>query len=158
MDTKLLLLLFLAPFILFTSCNNDDDGMKKLDPEGDCFTALVDGDFFNSDNVTGTDAGFVLTVGATLGTADVQIFGLSLFTQDVGTYEITAMGGADVTATYAEGPLQTPTQYAALSGSLTITEHDMANQRIKGNFAFEGTGPNNMTVTITEGVFDLGYD
>ena len=158
MKPKLLLFLLLLPLALFTSCNKDNEDMSKRDPDGDCFTARVDGDFFNSDNVTGTDAGFVLSSGATLGTADVQIFGLSLLVRDVGTYDITAMSGAEVTATYAEGPLQTPTQYAALSGSLTITEHDMATQRLKGNFAFEGTGPNNMTVSVSEGVFDLTYD
>ena len=158
MPSKYLLLLYIFSLALLSSCNKGDDGLAKLDPEGDCFTAMVDGAFFNSDYVTGTDVGFVLTIGATLGTSTVQIFGLSLFTTDVGTYDITAMSGADVTATYAEGPFQTPTQYAALTGSLTITEHDIAAQRIKGSFAFEGTGPNNMTVTVTEGIFDLGYD
>ena len=140
--------------LFFTTCKKTDDNPSdKLDPEGECFTALVDGQAFNSDNVVGTDFGTLLNIRADFGVANFQSFGFNLVNRDIGTYDIPS----EVVAEYSEGPLTDQVLYTGESGSLTIQEHDLSAKNIKGIFNFEASDTTGLSVTITEGYFDVKY-
>ncbi len=160
MKIKHLFLPLLVLAVVSFGCNKDsDDEPEKLDPEGDCFTAYIDGEFFNSDNVLGTEV-LGLTISATFGTTNLQTFGFNLFNTNVGTYTFTPQTGTEATAQYSEGSLLSPDIYFSDGGTITITEHDEAGKRIKGTFSFEGinTIDQTMTIEVTDGIFDLGYN
>lgn len=147
---------FLLLGISIMSCNKDDEETpEKLDPQGDCFTAKIDGELFESDNVTATSLGLFMSVGATFGTTDVPTFGLTLLNTAEGTYSFT--GQAEVVGTYSPGALTSTVIYGSTSGSLTITENDTSDKRIKGTFNFTGEGDAGATIQVTEGLFDVGY-
>jgi uncharacterized protein DUF6252 len=140
--------------LALASCKKDE--VNNCDPDGDCFSAKIDGVLFESDNVTGTLVIFdVISIGATSGTNPVPTFGLFLITTAEGTYSFSTPD--DVTAEYSPGALTSTTLYGATSGSLTIQEHDTASKRIKGTFNFEGDDGNGGKIQVTEGFFDLGY-
>ena len=154
MKNHLLCLCLALACLATSSCKKDED--DKLDPEGDCFTAKVDGQMFESDNVTGTLAIFdLITVSATSGNGPVPTFGLTLVTTDVGTYSFAAQ--SDVVGLYAPDPLTSSEEFGATSGTLTIQEHNAASKRLRGTFSFEGTNIDGETIQVTEGFFDLGY-
>jgi len=157
MKTRFLHFSLTLILLSISNCNKSDEGPTKLDPEGDCFTAVIDGQAFNSDNVTGTDTGLLLTIGATLGTTTLQTFGINLTNTAAGTYPISIQPGTQVIAQYSEGPLTSQTIYAGVSGSLTIEEHNTSEKRIKGTFSFEGDDSTGNMVSITDGIFDLKY-
>jgi Family of unknown function (DUF6252) len=159
MKTKTLLLSLALLTIFASACNkNKDNDIQKLDPEGDCFTAKVDGVLFESDNVTGTNTSLVLVIGATSGSTTLQVFGINLINTNVGTYAISVQSGAEATATYAPSSLSLPVLYVGTSGTLTISEHDTIEKRIKGTFSFEGDDGAGGTISVTEGLFDLRYN
>ncbi len=75
-------------------------------------------------------------------------------TVKAGTYSLSSIG--DYTAQYNPN---SSTFLGAVSGSLTITEHDPVGKTIKGTFNFEAeelTNPANKA-SITEGVFNVTY-
>lgn len=149
------ILLFMA-CILAISCNNgDDDPSGKGDPEGDCFTAKIDGELFEADNVKGTEIFSIINIGATYGTTEVPTFGVNINSSTSGTYELGSQ--TDVTAFYAPAALNSTEQFAAVSGSLTIEEHDLGFNTIKGTFNFTGRNADGETIEVTEGFFDLTY-
>lgn len=159
MKIKLPLFLLLLTSLLFSNCKkNNDDDMQIPDPEGDIFSCYIDGRFYNSDNVTGIDVGF-LQIGATLG-AEVESFQLVLVDLNPGTYSITAGSGAEVTMAYYVSAIDPMTlSYVGTSGTLTIEEHDASAKRIKGTFSFVGEQAQNQSITtsITNGKFEVKY-
>lgn len=139
--------------LLFVCCNKDDS--SKLDPEGDCFTAKVDGVLFESDNVIGNQVFASIAISATQGVTDVPTFALTLTATAEGTYSFDSPN-LEVTSFYT--PVAgLPNIYGATTGSLTIEEHDPAAKRIRGTFNYEGINGNGEAVQVTEGFFDLVY-
>lgn len=144
----------------FLSCNNNDDQPEKADPEGDCFTAKIDGELFESDNARGTyltGSVDIMTLSATSGITDLPTFGISILAGSEGTFDILAQNGADVTATYSPAALTSTVIYGSTSGSMTISEWNTTDKRISGTFNFEGVNGDMETIQVTEGFFDIGY-
>ncbi|UZO81517.1 DUF6252 family protein [Aquimarina sp. ERC-38] len=86
-----------------------------------------------------------IRITATNGAQDIEI----VFSVDAipGTYDLT--GSGDYSATYGNNKEKS----AAISGTLTIVEHDKETKCINGIFEYETASG----VRVTEGVFDYGY-
>ena len=147
---------FLFPALLvlaLASCKKDNS--NNCDPQGDCFSAKIDGAQFNSDNVTGTAIFGAVNIGATFGTTTVQAFQVALSNTATGTYDLSTP--TDAIVDYYPSALNGEV-YSSSSGSLTIDSHDIAAKKIKGTFSFEGTNPaSGATISVTAGMFELTY-
>lgn len=150
------LLLMMISFTVL-SCSKDDDD-NKLDPQGDCFTAKIDGASFESDNVTGSLFGGLLNIGATFGTTNVPTFGLNIWADSEGTFDIVPSSGTTATAQYSPAAAANATDsYLGSSGTLVIEDWDKSNKTIRGTFEFEGINSDGETISVTDGFFDLTY-
>lgn len=158
MKVKFLFYSLVLSALFISSCNKDDDP-EKLDPQGDCFTAKIDGAFFNSDNVTGTRA-FNIIINASFGTTTVQTFAINIFDPNItaGTYPIAAQTGTIITIQYMPSSLTSSTEFSSTSGTLIVEEHNVSEKKIRGTFNFEGEDTQGNPVSVTEGVFDVKYD
>jgi uncharacterized protein DUF6252 len=139
--------------LAFVSCKKDE--INNCDPDGDCFSAKIDGVNYEGDDVSGYQVFASIIIGAKSGTNPAPIFDLTLIATSAGTYAFDTQ--SDVVGFYTPDPLGSTDQYVATSGTLTIQEHDTAARRIKGTFSFEGDNTNGETIQVTEGSFDLGY-
>ena len=166
---KFLSLSSLALFVslLFFGCNSDDDGPPKLDLEGDCMTATINGEFFNGVDVTVTELvvgeSIFLTGGMTdPANGEAKTLGITIARTDlegpipVGTYDVEDSIGA-ISGQYIEGPIAMPTSYELNSGTLVILTHDTTAKRIEGEFDLEGADIGGNAISITDGYFDIKY-
>lgn len=114
--------------------------------DGTVFDASVVSGLVSSGNltITGSDAMGQKAIGLTI-PADIT----------PGTYDLGTPGLSIYGAQYN---LDSNTFLSAASGTLTISEHQVADKIIKGTFSFEATdlaGPD--TASITDGSFELTY-
>ncbi|MBP2831741.1 hypothetical protein J8281_06025 [Aquimarina sp. U1-2] len=72
-----------------------------------------------------------------------------VFPSNVAAGEYSLTGSGDYSATYSERKDKS----SVVSGSLVITQHDLASKCISGTFEFETRSG----AQITEGIFDFGY-
>lgn len=162
---------FLALFvaILFLGCGNgDDDGpAPKLDPEGDCMTATIDGEFFNGEDVkvTALPVGESITLSGIINNlTDGEIKTLTInivrtTTEGpipVGTYALEDSFG-NLTGQYVDGPIIMANNHAYTMGTLVILTHDTTAKRIEGEFSLEGEDADGNASSITDGYFDIKY-
>lgn len=168
MKLSTLFSLALLTSFLFLACNNDDDQQpEKLDPEGDCMTATIDGEFFNGEDVKVT----VLPVGESITLVGIinNLTTLELKTLTINIVRTTTEGPippgtyllednfGNITSQYVDGPLTTPTNHGYAMGTLVILEHDTTAKRIEGEFNLEGEDEDGNASSITDGYFDIKY-
>ncbi len=154
-----ILLCFLSiSSLAFFTCNDDDGGPSKLDPEGDCFTAKIDGELWEGESISGMRLMFgsdQINISATKPTAELPTFSISIFQLMEGTYTFGTIDN-EVSGQYTM--LSPITNIGAVSGSLTLSTFDEINKRVEGVFNFEGEGGNGEMISVTEGFFDIGYE
>ncbi|KGO91903.1 DUF6252 family protein [Flavobacterium subsaxonicum] len=123
-------------------------------PTNNSFFAKLDGADFIPTNITGYVAMDRISLVGRRG--PVENIGITVPSNITnGTYEISMFG--NYVGIYILDSSTTGT-FGANSGTLTITEHDTANNRIKGTFSFTATMfTSNDTHQITAGTFDVGY-
>ncbi len=167
---KFLKLSFLALFVsvLFLGCNSgDDDAPPKLDPEGDCMIATINGEFFNGEDVsvavfpvgeTITLSGIVPdVVNGEIKTLTITITRTSMEGPiPVGTYSVTD-NFPDIAGQYVDGPITMPNNFGLPMGTLEILTHDTSAKRIEGEFVLEGEDADGNPISITDGYFDIKY-
>jgi Family of unknown function (DUF6252) len=134
------------------SCKKDN----KLDPDGDRFSAKIDGELFEANKVTGTQISGVITIGAASSASGVPTFGVSIATSILSTYKFGTQ--SKVSAFYSPVASNPTNQYVAKSGSLTIEEHDVGYNTIKCTFNFTGINASGETIEVTDGSFELKYE
>jgi len=111
-------------------------------------TALIDGSEMITDDHSAETIGIdnsSLRINATNAQGEISIVFLSNITE--GNYSLT--GSGDYSATYTLGNDKS----SALSGTLTITNHDTETKCISGNFEFETRS----SVQVSQGSFEFGY-
>lgn len=69
-----------------------------------------------------------------------------------GTYKLTSMGSYLI-----EYKASNHDVYAASSGELIITNHDIIHKKIKGTFNFKGLNLKSASVDVTNGSFTVSY-
>ncbi|MEM6966117.1 MAG: hypothetical protein AAF573_15230 [Bacteroidota bacterium] len=163
-----LVTLLLLSILLLASCGNDDEP----DKEGNCLTAVINGEDFVGESVTGV---FVETTieYENLGTQNTRILTI--------TGTIPSLGGETKTImlTFACGELQSELDYVdtdedcGVGMSYSITEflnpngaivvmpmtglivvQELSADRIKGTFTFSGEDQNGDPYNFTDGFFD----
>ncbi|MEZ4985638.1 MAG: hypothetical protein R2795_11485 [Saprospiraceae bacterium] len=165
-----LLTLVLFASSLFLGCNNDEEDIPKLDPEGDCMIATIDGDFFNGSDVKvvlSEDLGFVSSMNITgmhanVSTLETDILVISITRYQSeglitpGTYSLDDYF-PDIAVQYVSGPILSPENHGYSQGTLTIMTHDTITKRIEGKFEFEGENSQGTPSSIIDGYFDIKY-
>jgi hypothetical protein len=140
-------MLMLAP-----SCKKDDNGSNEPDTS-DYFRIVDNGDDYDTKNlVKRHEDGFI---GAGAPNSFTSAYAIAIpDTISPGTYSLTPTSLVQVTKTTNAGS----TVYTAQSGSMIISEHNMATNYIAGTFsgviAVQGT---DQTRTITGGQFRINY-
>lgn len=132
------------------------DEIGQIGGEGD-FSAKLDGNNWQSDVVNGFLQSDMIIISSVNNDSDATL-GLTV-PADItpGTYEPGFPGFSDYILQYNP---DSQTFYTAASGEVTITEHDVANKRIKGTFFFDAASfetPDDVAAVITEGAFDVTY-
>lgn len=156
----------LALAVSFSSCKKDDDSTEPTEtttPQTftQSFSAKVDGVTFNENIFMGMESTAAQRISVTASAnSSFPSIGLSFSnTITPGTY---TMNGFSTIGMYNVGQ-NTNDMYStsAGSGTLVITSHDTANDRVVGTFSFiAAPSPGNSNTnshTITEGSFAVQY-
>lgn len=153
--------LFLFTFILIaSSCKDDEVPNLKPDPEGDCFTAMIDGEAYESDNVsaiyTEGSPSNEITIDATSSTGTMSKFQLNIISPRSHVFQLDpSLPIQEATVLYFPdgGASQ---NFAATSGAITVSTFDATEKRIAGTFQFNIVSVDE-EISITTGVFDVKW-
>ncbi len=141
-----ILLVCLALGTGFGSCNKVTDVLTSY------LRVSVDGTNWSSAVSTGTAlAGRLTIAGSSLNGGTVVNI---LVPADIqpGDYSLSAVGS--YSAQYKPDGVNI---YSAVSGNLTIEEHDQARKEIKGTFSFSALNVGGNTISLTDGSFSVSY-
>ncbi|HKK67693.1 MAG TPA: DUF6252 family protein [Bacteroidales bacterium] len=115
-------------------------------------TAIVDGDDFTAANISAADSSDIIHITGSLDEAFESITLEIPNTLGGGAHSIDPNNGP-VMAFYQEGL----SNYPAVAGSTTISEHDTENNIIKGSFFFNVEDNDDQTIEISGGYFEVQY-
>jgi len=160
--------LLLLSLLLCMSCGDDDEPLK----EGNCLTAVIDGEDFTAETTTGT---FIVTnieyenlgnqetrlltilgviPGLTTDTRTIQlVFACSEFTSDLDVVDSDADCG--IAISYNVTSITNPTSSVvvmATDGAINV--ESATDDQIRGTFSFTGEDQNGVAYSITDGFFD----
>ena len=162
MKTKLLLFALFAISLSFVACNNNDDDNNNIgDCTADCLRAEINGEFweasiFSTTNVTAPINTLILA-GSRTTNGVLQNISITMLNRNPGSYNLDALGSDGTVVEYTETNGGSTTDFNQVSGTLTITESDTTEGRIKGTFQYEGVDPDGNSVSVTAGEFDILY-
>jgi len=137
---------------LGTDCNLTTDGG---DGDDGSFTAIIDGNMFTAQEASAGFIAGVFNITGTRSNGETIIITLSDFdgegTYDIGANNTSSSGGAYLSMTGANAFLSA---FEDGTGSITVTEFDIANSTTSGTFEFVANDSlSEDSVTITSGVF-----
>jgi hypothetical protein len=115
-------------------------------------TAMVDQDEFTAASVTAADSSGIIHITGSLSESFESITLEIPDTLGGGSHSIDPSNGP-VMAFYQEGL----SNYPAVAGSTTISEHDTENDIIRGSFFFNVEDNNDQTISISTGYFEVQY-
>jgi len=160
--------LLLLSLLLCISCGKDDEPPK----EGNCLTAVVDGEEFTAETTTGSfitttidyenlgsQETKLLTIIGTIPslTGDTKtinlVFACSEFTSDLDLVD--ADSDCGIGMNYQVTSFTNPnssTVVTALTGAVNVEE--ATDDKIRGTFTFSGEDQNGTSYSITDGFFD----
>lgn len=159
-------------FLLFASVIMSCDQEEEMQKEGNCLTAVINGEEFTAESTTGTF--FIATIDYEgLGVQETRIltilgtivdlsgstesitlsFGCSEFTPELNIADIDSDCGMSME--YSNLSFSNPNGSIAIEAvDGTINIEELTEGRISGTFAFSGEGQDGQTYNVTNGFFD----
>lgn len=114
--------------------------------------ANVDSKLFTTQVISGTTVAGRITLAGSTTTGSQAMTIIIPATIKPGTYKLTSTGSYLI-----EYKATSNNVYAASSGELIITSHDLSLKKLKGTFNFKGQNLQGNTVDVTNGSFSVSY-